>query len=456
MILSRRCVVPDIGCAPMIRLKSSAAYRIAFTCFAAVALAMLLLGAAVYFAADAEFRRQRDHAITEEATALAREPDRRELNAEIAARGRPGAPDAFLYALFDRDGKRIAGALHTTRPAPGLDTIIFDDPVEGQDPARAYTVVRPDGQTLVVAQDSEVIETVDATILALFAGAFVVVLIGALIGALLLANYLRRRLGLIGETAQAIVAGDLHRRIPIGVAGDEFDQAGAAINAMLDRIAHLMDNLRQVSSDIAHDLRTPLLRLRNQLERLETDPGAAAKALDQGEALLALFGSILRIAEVEGGALAAGFVPVDLSALAEDVGDSYHPAIIDSGRSLDCDVAPAIAVQGNPELLAQAIGNLLDNARVHTPHGTTIRLSLAAVDGIARLSVSDNGPGVPAADRTRILQRFVRGEASRTTPGAGLGLSLVAAVSAAHGGATLVSDDNPGFRITLSLPMAVQ
>ncbi|HEX7858060.1 MAG TPA: HAMP domain-containing sensor histidine kinase [Sphingobium sp.] len=436
----------------MTKWRSSAAYRIAFTCSAAFALAILLLGITVYFAADAEFRSQRDQGIAEEATTLSHETNLAELKAEIAARERPNTPETFLYALFDRDGRRIAGSLRTAPPPPGLGTIFFDDSVEGKDAARAFTVMRPDGLRLVVALDSERIEAIDATILALFAGAFVIVLLGAVLGALILGHYLRRRLDLIGGTARAIVAGDLHRRIPIGERHDEFDQAGAAINAMLDRIAHLMDNLRQVSSDIAHDLRTPLLRLRNQLERLDSDPEAATKAIDQGDALLALFGSILRIAEVEGGALAAGFTPVDFSALAIDVGDSYHPAILDSSRTLDCDIAPAITVLGNLELLAQAIGNLLDNARIHTPPGTAIRLVLNASPGLAHLSVSDNGPGVPPADRQRILQRFVRGEASRTTPGAGLGLSLVAAVAAAHGGETVVSDEGPGFHISISLP----
>lgn len=437
----------------MTRWRSSAAYRIAFTYSAAFALAMLLLGVAVYFAADAEFRSQRDHGITEEATTLAHEPDLGELKAEIRARERPNNPETFLYALFDPNGHRIAGSLHTAPPAPGLASIVFHDPVEGRDMARAFTVARPDGLLLVVALDSERIEDIDATILALFAGAFVIVLIGAMIGALVLGSYLRQRLGLISNTAQAIVAGNLQQRVPIGKRNDEFDQAGAALNAMLDRIVHLMENLRQVSSDIAHDLRTPLLRLRNQLERLDSDPAAAAKAIDQGDALLALFTSILRIAEVEGGALAAGFARVDLSALAADVGDSYLPAIVDGGRALDCVVSPSITLLGNRELLAQAIGNLLDNARIHTPPGTAIRLSVQAGRGVAELSVSDNGPGVRASDRNRILQRFVRGEASRTTPGAGLGLSLVAAVTSAHGGDTVVSDDEPGFRITLTLPI---
>ena len=432
--------------------RSSAAYRIAFIYSAAFALAILLLGAAVYFAADAEFRQQRDRAIVEEATGIAGEQDIGEIKAEIAGRERPNVHDAFMYALFDRQGRRIAGSLDTKRPPPGLGMITFQDPVEGEDAARADTVELAGGHRLVVALDSEAIENIDATILALFAGAFVMVVIGAVAGALLLGSYLRRRLGTIGGTALAIVAGDLAKRVPIGRANDEFDQAGEALNAMLDRIAQLMENLRQVSSDVAHDLRTPLVRLRNQLELVGSSKSAAAKALEQGDQLLALFGSILRIAEVEGGALAQSFAPVDLSELTTDVGESYFPAVADSGRVLTCSIAPSIATMGNYELIAQAIGNLLDNARLHTPIGTNIVLRLEADEKFARLSVSDNGPGVPTADRDRILQRFARGEASRTTPGNGLGLSLVTAVAAAHGGTVAVDDNMPGLRVTIMLP----
>jgi signal transduction histidine kinase len=436
----------------MDRWRASAAYRIAFLYSAAVALAILLLGAAVYFAADAEFRHQRDRAIVEEATGLARETDTNELKAEIAGRERPDVHDAFLYALFDPTGRRIAGSLDTKAPPAGLGTITFKDPREGDDMARADTVELLGGRRLVVALDTEAIEDIDATILALFAGAFVVVVIGAVAGALLLGSYLRRRLGTIGNTARAIVAGDLTHRVPIGASNDEFDRVGQALNAMLDRIAQLMENLRQVSSDVAHDLRTPLVRLRNQLELVGSSKSAAAKAIEQGDELLALFGSILRIAEVEGGALSQSFARVDLSALTTDVGESYFPAVADSDRALTCSIASHVAMMGNRELLAQAIGNLLDNARLHTPIGTDIVLRLEADEKFARISVSDNGPGVPTADRDRILQRFTRGEASRTTPGNGLGLSLVAAVAAAHGGTVAVDDNGPGLRVTITLP----
>jgi signal transduction histidine kinase len=225
---------------------------------------------------------------------------------------------------------------------------------------------------------------------------------------------------------------------------------------MLDRITQLMENLRQVSSDVAHDLRTPLLRLRNQLEQVGTVEGAARRAIEQGDALLALFASILRIAEIESGALTWSFVPTDISALARDMAESYAPALFDGGRVLTWTIDADVLVVGDRTLLAQAIINLLDNAGRHTPPGTNIELVLSCDARLAFLSIADNGPGVAHADRERILQRFVRGEASRTTPGNGLGLSLVSAVAAAHGGGVAVNDNEPGFRLLLTLPRHIQ
>ncbi len=353
----------------------STAYRIAFIYSAAFAAAILILGIAVYFAADAEFRRARDRAITDEMTALIHEGGGG-LAAEVAEREKAKATGSFGYALFDPAGRRIAGALDTARPEPGFGMIVYLDPYEGHDTARAQTVALADGSRLVVAVDSETIEKIDATILMIFGVAFVIVVAVGVAGALILGHYLRRRLGAISGTARAIVTGNFDQRVPIGLGHDEFDDVALALNAMLDRIAGLMENLQQVSSDVAHDLRTPLVRLRNQLELVGTVEGAAEKAIEQGDELLKLFAAILRINEVEGGVLAQGYIEIDLSTLAEDVGDGFLPAILDSGRILTLNIAPRIAVLGDRELLAQALANLLDNAIVHTPLATDIELTL--------------------------------------------------------------------------------
>lgn len=434
----------------MAELRRSAAYRIAFTYSIAFALAVALLGAAAYLAADAAFRRQQDSALVEESAELVRDyrgEGLAELTAAIAARGSGGRITSFGYAMFDARGRRMVGNLDLPRPRPGFRAVDFRDPVEGADAARALTTTLDDGHTLVVAIDSEALERIDRTLLTLFGGAFVLVLMIGAGGALILGRYLQQRLARISGTANAIVAG--------------------SINVMLDRIADLVDDLRQVSSDIAHDLRTPLARLRGGLEAALDAPADAERhrvalrnAVQQSDALLSLFGGILRIAEVGSGGITEGFRTVDLTALASDLCESYAPAVADGGRTLACPLSAAVPaavpaamrVLGDRELIAQAVTNLLDNAQSHTPRGTAIRLDLAADDALVRLTVADSGPGVPAADRERIVRRFVRLDPSRSTPGHGLGLNLAAAIATAHGG-TLVFDDNrPGLRATLVLP----
>ncbi len=442
--------------------RSSAAYRIAFTYSAVFALVILILGGAVYYAADAAFRSQQDASIAEESAELIRDYRLEgvgDVIEHITARERAGATDPFRYALITRDGRRIAGGLKTAAVGSGWRDITFLDPDEGPDPARALVTVLPGDETLIVAADSEAVERIDRIVLTLFAAAFAVFVVVAGVGALVLGGYLRRRIERISGTARAVAAGDLGRRVPIGPKGDEFDRLAGYLNAMLDRIQQLMDNLRQVSSDVAHDLRTPLGRLRSGLESaidgprdLEAQRAGLKEALHQSDALLSLFGGILRISEIEGGAIARGFGPVDLSALLHDLCESYTPAIADGGRSLDCRIGPGMELDGDPELIAQAIINLLDNAQRHTPPGTRIALSSRTGQHRLLIEVADDGPGVPSADRARIVHRFVRLDRSRTTPGHGLGLNLVSAIAALHDGALSIEDNRPGLRAIIALP----
>ena len=440
----------------MFKLLNSAAYRIAFTYSAAFALTMVPLGVAVYCAADDDFKRQESTHITEETAALLREfqqDGRAGLSDAIGEREVGNTITNLGYALFDAAGRRIAGGLNTPRPPPGWHDIVFEDPHEGSDAARALATDLPDGTRLVVAVDREGLERIDATILSLFSMALVLVLLIGLVGALLLGAYLRRRLSDISGTARIIMAGDLARRMPVSARRDEFDQLSVTLNAMLDRIAALLDNLRQVSSDVAHDLRTPLARLRNQLERALGDTGHSRAALEQAivqsDELLALFAAILRISEVEGGALGRAFERIDLSQLMTDLGESYAPAVADGDRTLECAIAPHVVVNGDHELLVQAVINLLDNAQRYTPPKTRILLRLAIDDGNTRLTVADNGPGVASADQERMVRRFARLEASRSTPGHGLGLNLVAAIATIHHAELLIEGNAPGLRVSL-------
>ena len=233
-----------------------------------------------------------------------------------------------------------------------------------------------------------------------------------------------------------------------------------SLNTMLDRIAALIANLRHVTADLAHDLRTPLSRLRHRLERMrdgQTDDAAASidEAVAQADNVLALFNAILRISEVEEGSLRRAFTTVDLSALVHDLGETLAPLAEDAGRELQVAVRTGIKVEGERELLAQALINLVENALQHTPAGSVIGFQVRYDDGGALVTVSDNGPGVPEAERERVQERFARLESARSTPGHGLGLSLVRAVAEVHEARFTLSDARPGLRAELRFPRRI-
>lgn len=431
-----------------------AAYRIALIFATAFAVAFSALGVTIYIAADMRFQAMRDRDIAREVNELADENTRARMLDEIAEREAEKVGQRYGYALFDiRSGQRLSGAMHIAMPQPGIGWATADNRTGAAALYRIRTLDMPYGDRLVIGLDSAAIEAIDKTILALFAIAFGVVIVISAAGGVLLGRYLNRRLDPVAATARAIMAGDLGQRVPLSGRDDEFEQTARAINDMLERIVHLMKNLRQVSGDIAHDLRTPLMRLRGALDRLGEDPDAAERAIREGDAVLSLFDAILRINEVEGGALAESFERIDLSRLIADLGDTYAPAFTDEARKLDVNVAPGLAVLGHHELLAQAVVNLLDNSRLHTPEGTRVALSLSLSDGLAVIVVSDNGPGIAPADRDRMLGRFVRGDSSRTTRGSGLGLSLALAVAKAHRGEITLEDAMPGLAVRMALPL---
>ncbi|GAO40940.1 putative two-component histidine kinase [Sphingomonas changbaiensis NBRC 104936] len=438
----------------------SAAYRIAFVYSAAFALAIAILGAIIFWAMHVAFTRQLDTMIRDEAAALVSEyraDGASELAEAIGKREAIPSHDRLFYALFDAQGRRISGRLVTQRPALGLHDIVFIDPREGPDAGRGFAVDLGDGERLLVAADRERVEQIDRTVISVFLAGFALVVLLGIAGALLLGGYLRDRLGAISGAAEGVVAGHLGARMPVSERGDEFDRLASSLNAMLERIEGLLENVRQVSSDIAHDLRTPLARLRNQLERgLGGDPAAQHAVIEEGihrvDDVLALFAAILRIAEIESGKIRRNFAAVDLSALVAELAESYAPAVADGGRTLGWDVEPGIAITGDRELLAQALVNLIENAQRHTPAGTAVRVELAARGDARRLSVSDNGPGVPVQDRERIVQRFIRLEGSRSTPGHGLGLNLVAAVARLHQARLSFGDNRPGLIVTIEFP----
>jgi signal transduction histidine kinase len=248
----------------------------------------------------------------------------------------------------------------------------------------------------------------------------------------------------------AVQNGDLDRRLVERTGGDEFDRLAGRINATLDRLQALMAALREVTDDIAHDLRTPLTRLRQRLDEAAREPTVEAIAAAQAEAdrLLDIFAALLRIAQVESGTQRAGFTTVDLSTIAESVAEVYAPAAEDREQTLATEIAPGVMLTGDPALLTQMLANLVENAVRHGRAGGRICLALTAEE----LCVTDDGSGIPEAEREKVFQRFHRLDASRSTPGSGLGLALVRAVADLHGMTIVLEDAAPGLRVRIALP----
>jgi signal transduction histidine kinase len=249
--------------------------------------------------------------------------------------------------------------------------------------------------------------------------------------------------------------GDLAQRVPERGTDDDLDRLASTLNRMLDRVAELMDGLRQVSSAVAHELRTPLARLRQRLEAARSarsspeHEAAIDDALLELDAVLDTFGALLRIAQIEAGTCRTGFTDVDLGAIAESVVEAFGPAAEDAGKTLVAAIAPGAHVRGDRELLSQLLANLVENGIRHTPGGVRIEVGVAPTGTGARAVVADDGPGVPAQERERVLRRFQRLERSRDVPGTGLGLSLVAAIADLHGARIVLEDNAPGLRVRL-------
>jgi signal transduction histidine kinase len=259
-----------------------------------------------------------------------------------------------------------------------------------------------------------------------------------------------RRLTAITDTAEAIIDGDLARRVPVRGSQDDLDRLALTLNRMLDRIASLMESLKQVSSDVAHDLRTPLTRLRQRLESGLAQPQERAQALEGAladlDSILDTFSALLRIAQIEGGARRAAFRTCDLAAIAATVVEAFAPSAEDQKQSLTLAANGPLPVEGDAELLTQMLVNLVENALRHAGPGTRIVLAAGRdPGGRATLSVIDDGPGVPEAERRRVFDRFYRLEHSRTTPGSGLGLAMAAAAAKLHGADIELWDAAPGL-----------
>lgn len=375
--------------------------------------------------------------------------------------------DHAIYMLIDSDGRRISGNLDRWPPAadsPGVwsSAQVVRDGVAV--PARLYDVALNAGYRLLVGRDSADREKLRILLSEALLWSFAVAVTCALVGAAALRRVLAERLRAAAATAAAITAGDLSHRVPLSAHRDEFDQLGASMNAMLDRIDHLMAGIKGVSDSIAHDLRTPIARARVRLEAALTsaqDEDALRLAMERAiadlDAISRVFQALLRIAEAEAGARRAAFTHFDLAAVLADATEVYGALAEEKGLTLDGTWPEKLEMTGDRDLVLQAIANLLDNAVKFTPAGGHIRLQASAPARDRRdIRVTDEGPGLAPDDRARAGERFFRADPSRALPGSGLGLSLVRAVASLHGGELHLADarahpTHPGLEAHLSL-----
>lgn len=455
----------------------TATFRFTALAGAAFAVSAALVLVFLYAALHTTLAARIDSEITDEITLLGRAYDRGGLNGLNQAVVRRSLDDQdFLYILTYPGGVRLSGSL-TGLPAeadqPG-EMAQFqyrsggDDAPDERRFARGYVVEFAGGFRLLVARDFDDEARFLARVAQTSWTATGVILLLALGSGVFVSRRFAHRLEQLNNVVRDVSAGDLHQRAGRTHTNDELDLLAGNLNAMLDRIEHLMAGLRHAGDAIAHDLRSPLTRLRARLEAArssiaEPAAGDGAATLDAAvgdvDELLTTFDAVMRIARLEAGEKRASLALLDLSALAGDLGELYEPAGEDKDIAIAMDVSRELNIFGDKALLSQAIANLLDNAIKYTPEGGAITLSTQRRrDGRVEVSVTDTGPGIPPDARDKVRQRFVRLDQSRTMPGSGLGLSLVQAVASIHAGELLLEDGpglingrGPGLRAALVL-----
>lgn len=438
----------------------SAPLRIAATYTVLFGLSCLLILAVIYWAAGRNVEEQIRQTIDQDVRMLRNVYETQGIaGVREDIRVLVGSVEAnrSFYLLQDPSGNIVASA--------GTDEAM--SPFEGwQEKPFLRAAKRPDhfilfgsylGENLlVVGRRAHPVWEVHEAVLKSFAWGLGAMIPLALLGGLIMGRRSFRRVEAIGSAMRQIADGDLSRRVPVTGAGDEIDRLAHDINRVLQEIERLMDQLKQVGSDIAHDLRTPLGRLRQGLEQVvgkETTAigykGGVEKAIAEIDGILSTFSAILHIAQIEAGKRRSRFSEFSLSELGQSVLDIYGSVAEDSLHQLEDLVAPGVTVHGDRDLLMQLLVNLVENAICHTPPGTRISLIVSCESGHPVIVVADNGPGIPADERRNVFRRFYRLDRSRTQPGSGLGLALVEAIANLHGAVVELGDNESGLRVVV-------
>jgi signal transduction histidine kinase len=450
---------------PLRLLFQTSGFRLALRSLGLSLCGALLVFFIIHHAAELAWRGQIDDAVRGARSDILSDLQRNKLPLADNVRLTLAEGGGLFYADIGADGAWRAGNFRLT-PAlaarwTGMQTWRRQDGLSVPAHVSALRGVAQhfaDGETLFIAADATALKRLNQLIAQSFLAVFGIILALGLANGYFSARATLARVDKFGATIRDIMSGDLSRRIEMSAEGDEFDRLAASMNAMLQRIQELMENLLQVTNDIAHDLRSPLARLREHLELARarfTAPGLAEmfdEALAQLDQALEIFAAMLRIAEVEAGARRAGFAEVDVSALLAMLAESYEPSLSAAGLALHTEIAPGLTLQGDRELLTQLFANLLDNIALHAEGAANASITAASQNGRIIVTVADDGSGIPAAQAGRMVQRFARLDSSRHRPGHGLGLALAASIATLHEGSLTLEAAKPGLRVTVSLP----
>ena len=444
------------------RLTSTSA-RLVLAVSMAFLTAFLLLGAGIYSAVLSNLDQDTREFVSSDSAQLLNLRQRAGMSAllaEVRARVADPDDDDLLYTVIGADGTRLAGDDVGAARSRRAGWIRFRDPVDPAHPrVLAKVASLGHGQWLVAgmrlrAEDGFLAIMQRSVLFALVIATGLGLLVGWLTS-----QWVGRRLRQLDDTARRIAGGELGLRVPADGSGDPFDRVGARLNGMLDRIDALMDGVREATDHIAHDLHTPLTRLRQRLEALHATKDADAgevlidEAIQETDALLQTFAALLRLSRIEGQGPATGRV-VDLADIASDAVELYAPGAAAVGMQVEIEAGSA-TLSADPDQLFQLVVNLLDNAMKYAASGASIRVQTCTTNEGVVLEVADRGPGILVGERDRVFDRFQRLELHRGTPGNGLGLSLVRAIATRHGGRVELHDNQPGLRVVVVLPVSI-
>ena len=445
------------------RLLQSPVFRLILTTSAIFGLSALVMFGVMYAAATRFMERQVDTELQNEIASLADNDgrfDQDRLVARVRGRVARHKRTGVYYLIEDDQGDVLVGNL-PAQPVPFDGLYDLPSPTgEAEHVLRSAGAHLGNGMNLMIARDVYPIDEIADLMERTFGIGVLITLTGSLLSGTLVSRRLLQRIDLINRTSREIMRGDLGRRIPIGNGDRDLDQLSVNLNEMLGRIEELLNGVRQISDNIAHDMRTPLTRLRHHLERVrlaglsvEEFREAIDIALLETDDVLDTFGALLRIAQIEYRTAEQGLSPINLSEVCAMILETYGPVAESEGFDLVGAIVPALRMQGDKRLLTQLLVNLVENSMQHNPPGREIRLLLSASSGGVLLTVADDGAGIPPEERQNVLQRFYRLDASRSGQGSGLGLSMVAAIANYHGARLTLDDNQPGLKVTLEFPV---